>query len=185
MYTQLIEAKKEQFDAVIEHFQKEMTRIRTGRATPALVEDVRVESYGVLTPLKQAANISIPEPRQILITPWDRALLPEIEKAIVAANLGVQPNNDGAAVRITLPALNEEQRRELVKVLGRRAEDARVAVRNVREEIWKAIQDAEKAGEISEDDKFSAKEALQEVVDRYNAKIEELRKQKEEEIMTV
>ncbi len=185
MYRELIDSKKEQFDGAIEHFHKEMTRIRTGRATPALVEDVKVDSYGTMIPLKQAANISVPEARQLLIAPWDRTILKEIEAAIVAANLGVQPSNDGAAIRITLPALNEEQRRDLVKVLGRRAEDARVAVRNVREEIWKAIQDAEKVGEIAEDDKFSAKDALQKVVDEYNAKIEELRKQKEEEIMTI
>ncbi len=185
MYRDLIEQKRAQFDAAIAHFHKEMARIRTGRATPTLVEDVNVDVYGAPTPLKQAANISVPEPRQLLIAPWDKSVLGEIEKAIKAANLGVQPNNDGSAVRITLPALNEEQRRDLVKVLGRRAEDARVAIRTVREEIWKAIQDAQKAGDIAEDDKFAAKDALQKVVDRYNARIEELRKAKEEEIMTV
>ncbi len=185
MYKELIEEKREQFNNAIEHFKREMMRIRTGRATPMLVEDIKVESYGAMMPLKQIANISVPEPRQLLIAPWDNSMLPAIEKAIKAANIGVQPNNDGATIRITLPALTEEQRKELVKVLGRRAEDARVAVRNVREDIWKAIQEAEKVGDISEDEKFSAKDALQEVVDEYNAKIESLRKEKEEEIMTV
>ncbi len=185
MYQTYIDEHRAQFDGAIDHFIAEMARIRTGRANPALVEDLVIELYGARTPLKQAANISVPEPRQLLIAPWDKTALPEIEKAIIAANLGITPNNDGSAVRITLPALNEEQRRELVKALNRRAEDARVAVRNVREEIWKAIQAAQKNGDISEDEKYAAKDALQDVVDEYNAKIEELRKKKEEEIMTV
>ncbi len=185
MYQELIDEMTPKCDGAIDHFISEMARIRTGRATPALVEDITVEVYGAPTPIKQAANISVPEPRQLLIAPWDKNLVAEIEKAIIAANLGVTPSNDGSAVRITLPALNEEQRRELVKVLNRRAEDARVAVRNIREDVWKAIQEAQKSGEISEDDKFAAKDALQKVVDTYNAKIEELRAAKEEEIMTV
>lgn len=185
MYKELIDEKKESFDGAVAHFQKEMTKIRTGRATPALVEDIKIDIYGTLTPLKQAANISVPEARQLLIAPWDKSVLGDIEAAIKVANLGVQPNNDGSAIRITLPVLNEEQRKELVKVLGRKAEDARVALRGVREDIWKAVQDAEKSGEIAEDEKFSAKDALQGVIDDYNAQVEDLRKKKEVEIMTV
>ena len=149
------------------------------------IENLSVDYYGTRTPLRQIASISIPEARQILISPWDKGSLVLIEAAIRESDLGLNPGNDGVALRITLPALTEETRKTLVKSLNQKAEEARIAVRNIREEIWKDIQDFEKEGTISEDDKFSGKEELQKVIDEYNQKLEALRKKKEEEVMTV
>ncbi len=185
MIKELIEEKKQNFESAVEHFANEASKIRTGRAHPGLVENLMVDYYGTRTPLRQIASISIPEARQILISPWDKGSLVLIEAAIRESDLGLNPGNDGVALRITLPALNEETRKNFVKSLNQRAEEARIGVRNVREEIWKDIQEREKAGDISEDDKFSGKEDLQKVVDEYNQKLETLRKKKEEEIMTV
>lgn len=185
MIKELIEEKKESFENAVEHFANEAAKIRTGRAHPGLVENLMVDYYGTRTPLRQIASINIPEARQILIQPWDKGSLVLIEAALRESDLGLNPGNDGQALRITLPALTEETRKNLVKSLNQRAEEARIAVRNVREEIWKDIQDLEKSGDISEDDKFSGKDELQKVVDDYNQKLEALRKKKEEEILTV
>jgi len=185
MVKELIEEKKENFAQAMIHFENESAKIRTGRANPGLVENLMVDYYGTRTPMRQLANISIPEARQILISPWDKGSLVLIEAAIRESDLGLSPGNDGVALRITLPSLTEETRKNLVKSLNQRAEEARIAVRNVREEVWKDIQDLEKSGDISEDDKFSGKEELQKVVDEYNQKLEAVRKKKEEEIMTV
>lgn len=185
MVKELIEDKRASFESAIEHFSVEMAKIRTGRAHPGLVENLPVDYYGTRTPLRQIASISIPEARQILISPWDKGLLVLIEAAIRESDLGLNPGNDGVALRITLPALTEETRKTLVKSLNQRAEEARIAVRNIREEIWKDIQDFEKEGTISEDDKFAGKDELQKVIDEYNQKLEVLRKKKEEEVMTV
>ncbi|OGI19370.1 MAG: ribosome recycling factor [Candidatus Moranbacteria bacterium RIFCSPLOWO2_02_FULL_48_19] len=163
----------------------EAAKIRTGRANPGLVEGLLVDYYGVKTPLKQIASIAIPEARQILISPWDKGSLIQIEAAIRESDLGLNPGNDGQAIRITLPALTEERRHDLVKALNSRAEESRIVIRTVREEIWKDIQDSERAGNISEDEKFHGKDELQKVVDEYNHKLEAVRKKKEEEILTV
>ncbi len=185
MYKEIIDSRRNSFDAVVENFKKEMAKIRTGRANPALVEDITVEYYGTPTPLKQVANISVPEPRQIAIAPWDVDTVVNVVAALKKAELGVVPQVDANVVRLTLPPLNEEQRRELVKVLGKKAEEARIGIRTIREEIWREISAKQKEGEITEDEKFLAKEELQAVVDAYNGDIEQLRQAKEEEIMTV
>lgn len=185
MYNGLIENKKAEFEKSIEHYKEELNQLRTGRATTALVDNLMVDYYGAKSPLLQVASITVPEPRTIMISPWDKSQLVAIEKAIRESQLNLNPNNDGQVIRINIPALNEERRKELVKVLNQKAEEARIAVRKQREEIWEEIQNLEKAGTISEDDKFSGKEKLQTVVDAYNAKIEEVRKKKEEEILTV
>lgn len=185
MYQQLIDDRTKDFDSAIAHLETELKKLRTGRAHLSLIEDVSVDYYGNPTPLKQVANISIPESRQFLIQPWDKESLVSIEAAIKEADLGVNPSNEGEALRITLPPMTEDNRRDIVKVLNQKAEEGRVSVRTVREEIWREIQDAEKSGTIAEDEKFSGKDALQKVVDEYNAKIEDLRKKKEEEVMTV
>jgi ribosome recycling factor len=185
MVKELIEEKKESFEAALEHFENEAAKIRTGRAHPGLVENLMVDYYGTKTPLRQMAAINIPEARQILIQPWDKGSLVLIEAAIRESDLGLSPGNDGQALRLTLPALTEETRKTLVKTLNQRAEDARIAVRNIREELWKDIQDLEKTGDISEDDKFAGKDELQKIVDDYNQKLEGVRKKKEEEILTV
>jgi ribosome recycling factor len=185
MVKELIDGKKESFENAVTHFVEEAAKLRTGRANPALVENILVDYYGVRTPLVQIASISIPEARQILIQPWDKGAMQPIETAIRDSDLGLNPGNDGQNIRIVLPALNEERRHDLVKSLGARAEEARIAIRTVREEVWKEIQDLEKEGAIGEDDKFQGKDDLQKVIDEYNAKIESLKEKKEQEILTV
>ncbi len=185
MYQKIIESKKEQMDKAIERFKDEMMKIRTGRANPALIEDLMVDYYGTKTPLKQIANINVPEPRVLVIQPWSADSLANIEAAIKTSDLNLSPNNDGEVIRINIPPLNEERREELVKILNKKAEETRIAIRNAREDAWQEIQDLEKNGEIAEDDKFRGKDKLQEVVNEYNEKIEELRDAKEEDIMTV
>lgn len=185
MIKELLSDNMPAFESALDRFSIEASKLRTGRANPALVENVSVDYYGTRTPLKQIANISIPEARQILIQPWDKGTITLIEAAIRESDLGLNPGNDGQGIRIVLPALNEERRRELVKTLNSRAEDARISIRNTREEVWKALQKAEQDGQIAEDDKFQGKDELQKVVDDYNQKLEVLRKKKEEEILTV
>ena len=185
MDTKIIDEHKKDFDGAVTHFEEELSKIRTGRAHPSLIENITVAYYGNPTPLKQVANISIPEARQFLIQPWSADSLANIEAALKEANLGLTPNNEGEVIRITLPPMTEENRKDLTKVLGQKAEDARISVRNAREDAWHKIQEEEKKGEMSEDDKFALKDALQKVVDEYNGKIESLRKKKEEDVMTV
>lgn len=185
MIKEHIESNREQFESALLHFEEEAAKLRTGRANPALVEGLLVDYYGTKTPLKQIATISTPESRQILIQPWDRGAIVFVETAIRESDLGLNPSNDGAAIRVTLPALTEDRRRDLVKVLNQKLEDARISIRNTREDIWKQIQEWEKAGSVAEDDKFRGKEDLQKVVDGYNTRLESLREKKESEIMTV
>lgn len=185
MYNDIIGKKKIDFENSIEHFKEELSKLRTGRANAGLVENLLVEYYGSRTPLKQIASINIPEPRTIAIQPWDKGAMLPIESAIRESDLGLNPNNDGIIIRINLPMLTEERRRDLVKVLNQKAEETRISIRAIREEVWKDIQKAEDDGGMSEDDKFKGKEKLQEVVDEFNKKIEEIRIKKETEIMTV
>lgn len=180
-----IDAKKENFEAALTYLRDECNKIRTGRANPGIVENLSIDYYGTKTPLKQIANISIPEARQIMIQPWDKGALAAIETAIRESDLNLNPGNDGLGIRLVLPQLTEDTRKDLVKVLNTRAEEARITVRNTREELWKEIVELEKAGSISEDDKFAGKDALQKVVDDYNQEIEDMRKKKEGEILTV
>lgn len=185
MFNEIINKRKDDLEKSIEHLKLEMGKIRTGRANPSMVEDLLVDYYGIKTPMKQVASINTPEPRLIVIQPWDRGALAGIESAIRESDLNLNPNNDGILIRVNIPMLTEERRKEMVKILNQKAEEGRIAVRSIREEIWKDIQDSEKEGKISEDDKFRGKEKLQEVVDDYNKKIEEFRTKKEAEIMTV
>ncbi len=185
MVKEVIAGKKDAFEAALTHFGEEAAKLRTGRANPGLIENLMVDYYGTKSPIKQIASISVPEARQILVQPWDKGSLVFIETAIRESDLGLTPGNDGQVIRIVLPMLTEERRKELVKTLGARAEDSRIAVRTIREEIWKEIQKLEQEGQISEDDRFSGKDELQKVVDDYNQKLEAIRKKKEEEILTV
>jgi ribosome recycling factor len=185
MYQTIIADHTELFEEAIAHFSEEMAKLRTGRATPALVDHILVDYYNTRSPLKQIASVSAPEAKLIVISPWDKGTLVMIEAAIREANLGLNPANDGQVIRLSLPPLTEERRKDLVKALNRLAEEARIAVRTIREDAWKEIQAREKEGGMSEDDKFQGKDALQDVVETYNARIEELRKKKEGEIMTV
>lgn len=185
MYKEIIEKRKGDFEKAVDHYKIEIEKIRTGRANPGLVDGLLVDYYGSKTPLKQMANVNTPEPRLIVISPWDVDSLANIEAAIKLSDLGFNPNNDGKVIRINIPPLNEERRKDFVKVLNQKTEDARISVRGIREELWQEIQEAQERGGMAEDDKFRGKERLQELVNEYNKKFEELREKKEAEIMTV
>ena len=176
---------EEQFQKVIEFFRKELAGLRTGRAAPALVEHIRVDYYGTLTPLQQLATVTAPEPRQILIEAWDASVVPNIEKAILQSDLGLNPAVDGQRVRIPLPQLTEERRQELVKLAKQKAEAARVSIRAIREERNKELRRAEKDGKQSEDDIAMEQKELQRLVEKQNTTIEEVLKKKEEDIVRI
>ena len=168
-----------------DHFKSEISTLSVGRATPFLVEDIMVDYYGTLTPLKQISTISIPDPRTIAIQPWDKGQLKEIEKAINNAQLGFNPMNDGDVIRIIIPQPTEESRKEMVKCLHDILEKARVSARSIREEAMKEIKKMEKDNLIGEDERFTKQDEIQKIVDEYNKKLEEKTEGKEKEIMTV
>lgn len=168
-----------------ELLQQQMGGLRTGKASPALVENVRVLYYGAPTRLREIAGISTPEPRLIVINPYDPTALGDIEKAILAANLGVTPMNDGRLIRVPIPELNQERRQELTKVLRRMAEESRVAVRNVRRDANEAIKKLQKDSKITEDERTKALADIQKDTDKEVSEIDRLVKAKEEEIMAV
>ena len=174
-----------EFDKTLSHLQEEFGRLQVGRANPSLVENVPVEMYGVSQPLKALASISVPDPRTIQIQPWDKSALASIEKGIVGAGLGLNPVNDGICVRIVIPPLNEERRSELAKHVSRLAEEARVSVRNGRQDAHNHFKQLKADNEITEDDLHNADKKLQEKVDDVNKKIDEFAKSKEQDIMTV
>ncbi len=169
----------------IDALKRELMGIRTGRATPSLIEPLKVDYYGAETPLVQMATIAAPEPRLLTIRPWDQSALHAIEKAILKSELGLTPNNDGKIIRLAIPPLTEERRRDLTKVVHRHAEEARVALRNVRRDGLKDLEDLEKEKMISEDQHFKGKDLLQELTDKYIAQVDQISKTKEAEIMEV
>ncbi|MBI4050356.1 MAG: ribosome recycling factor [Candidatus Doudnabacteria bacterium] len=181
----MIEQKKQEFENIIVHLKLELAKLRTGRANPAMVGDLKVDYYGTPTPIKQLGSIAVPEPRQLVIQPWDKNALQPVEKAIRDSDIGLNPANEGDKIRVTIPELTEERRRELTKLAGKTAEEARVKIRTLREEIWKGIKQQEESGKITEDDKFRQQEKLQKLIDEYNGKIKELAETKEKEIMTI
>ena len=181
-YQDIIKKIRPECDKAIQFLEKELAKIRTGRASTALVEDVLVDCFGSKLPLKQLAAISIPEPRQILIQPWDKSYFEPIEKALAKSTLGASPVVEKNGIRITLPPLTEEFRREMLRVLSQKMEEARETIRRWRDEAWSEIQEKAREGEIREDDKFRAKEELQKLVDEYNEKIEQLGEVKRKEL---
>ena len=180
-----IDEHKAEFQSVVEHFQKELSGLRTGRASAALVENVRVEAYGQSMDLKSMANITTPDAKTVQIEPWDKGVVKDIEKALVDASLGMQPNVAGTIIRLAMPPMTEENRKNMVKVLGQKEEQAKIGVRNIREKIKTAIQADEKAKTIAEDEKRRLLEQLDKVVAEWNSKIESITADKEKEIMTV
>ncbi len=181
----MLEDNNSHFDKAIDHLLHECAGLRSGRVSPVMVEQVKVETYGSIMPLIELASINTPEPRLIVIQPWDASIIRDIEKGLLAANVGASPVIDGALIRLNFPALTEERRKELAKQLGTKLEEAKVAIRNIREEILKKLKTAKTAGDISEDDFFSQQKELQKVVDDYNAKIKKIGDDKEKDIMTV
>ncbi len=185
MYKEIINKIKPDLEKSITHFKEEMGTLRTGRATPALVETVEVDCYGGRSSLRELAVINAPEPRLLTVQPWDKSIIKEIVKAISSSRSGLAVASSGDIIRINIPPLNEESRKELVRNLKQKMEAARITVRNARERAWKELQDGERAGTIREDDKFRGKDELQKVIDEYNKKIEEMGGGKEKEIMTI
>lgn len=185
MYKEIIDKIKPSLERTVEYLKGELSGLQVGRANPSLVEDLEVDCYDQKMPLKQLANIQAPEPRSILIRPWDKSIIRNIEKAINDSKLGLSPVVEEDFIRLKIPSLDEERRRELAKIVQEKLEECRISVRRQREEVWRQIQDLEKEGKISEDDKFKAKDDLQKVIDDYNRQIEEIAKRKEEEVMKV
>lgn len=181
----LILQAEQEFKKAVDHLKGEFSRLQTGRASPALVEDLKVEAYGAVQPLKALASISVPDPKTLQIQPWDRGVLNAVEKAIQTANLGLNPINDGRVIRVPMPPLTEERRRDLSKVVHQIAENAKISVRNARGVAHNGIRNLEAQKTISEDERRLAEKHLQEKVDHANKEIEELAKKKEQEVMTL
>lgn len=173
------------FTKVINHLKQDLKTLRGGRATPALVDNVAVDCYGAKTPLKQLASIHTPEPKLIVIEPWDKNLLKEVVKAIDEAKINLSATNDGKLVRIQLPPMTEENRKEIIKILHQKLEETRVSVRRIREELMKRLKNEKESGDIGEDKFFKLQKQVQEEVDKQNDVIKELGEGKEKEIMTV
>jgi len=185
MIPEVMKETEERMRKSVESTRHEFTLIRTGRASPAILEHVKVDMYGTTLPLNQVATVTVPEPRQLLITPFDRTALPHIEKGIQKSDVNLTPNNDGASIRLNIPPLNEERRKELIKVVHQKAEAGRVAVRNIRHDSVKKLQAAKKAAEISENEEKRAIEQVQKLVDKYILEIDHLTKAKEAEMLEV
>ncbi len=171
----------EKLDKALENLEKRFTTVRAGRANPSSLDGIMVEYYGSMTPLKQLATISVPEARQLLIKPFDKSCLKDIEKAILTSNLGYNPGNDGETIRIVIPELTEERRKELVKQVKALSEEAKVSVRNVRHDTLENL----KKLELSEDEEKAYEKDIQDEINEYNKKIEGLLKEKEQELLTV
>ena len=169
----------------VEATQSEFSTIRTGRASPTLLDNIVAEYYGTLTPVNQLATISIPESRQMLITPYDRSAVGAIEKAIKSSDININPINDGIAIRLIIPPLNEERRKEFVKVLNKKSEEGRVAIRNIRRDTNEQFKALVKKSEASEDDSKRAQENIQKLTDKYVAEIDTITKTKEAELLEV
>ena len=181
----IIQTLKTQCQAALDHLHQEFSKVQTGRANAALVEHLMVDSYGTKMPLKSLANISIPDAKTIAIQPWDRGQIASVEKAIRESNLGLNPMNNGLAIHLNLPPLTEERRKELVKVVNKLAEEAKIALRTHRHDAFAALKELEKEKEIGEDLYHTEEKRAQEAVDGFSAQIEESAKKKEKDVMTV
>ncbi|MCK4515917.1 MAG: ribosome recycling factor [Spirochaetaceae bacterium] len=181
----IISEAEERMKKAVEALQHEFNTLRTGRASPALFDKIRVEYYGTPTPLNQVATISVPEARLVVIQPWDKSIIGDIEKAIQKSELSVNPNNDGKVIRISIPPLTEERRKEFVKIAKNMAEQNRVSLRNTRRDANDELKKAEKDGTISEDDLKRAEDDVQKLTDSYVAQINEQLEEKEKEILDI
>lgn len=185
MYLDIHKEAEESMGKTISAYREELQNIRAGRANPALLDKTTVECYGQMTPLNQVASISAPEPRLIAIQPWDASLISEIEKSILRSDLGLNPSNDGKIIRLIIPMLTEERRLDLIKVVKKNGESAKVIIRNTRRDQNEKIKKMEKSKEISEDDRKSAEDTMQEITDKFIKEIDEITKTKEDELIEI
>lgn len=169
----------------LDNLEQEYRRLRTGRASVSLVDGIRVEYYGTPTPLSQLATLTVPEPRTIMIQPWDQSVIGEVEKAILKSELGLTPNNDGKIIRIGIPPLTQERRKELVKVIKKKAEEAKVAMRNIRRDANEMLKDLRKEKTISEDEQFKGQDETQKITDEFIKKVDAVYAAKEKEILEI
>ncbi|SEO80416.1 ribosome recycling factor [Propionispora vibrioides] len=185
MLKEIYTTHEEKMKKALEALRKDLASLRAGRATPALLDKVLVDYYGTPTPVNQVANVSVPEPRLITLQPWEKSMLGPIEKAILKSDLGLTPNSDGSVIRLNIPQLTQQRRTELVKMVHKKAEDARVAVRNIRRDANDGIKKIEKEKSASEDETKKAQEDMQKLTDKYIKEIDQVMGSKEKEIMEV
>lgn len=185
MTKKVIESAEDRLNKTLDGLKKDYGTLRAGRAAPSLLDKVTVDYYGVATPVNQIANVTIPEPRMIMIKPYDRNSLKDIERAIQKSDLGLTPNNDGTTIRLQIPQPTQERRKELVKVVSKKAEEAKVAMRNIRRDANESIKKLEKGKEITEDDRKDAQEEMQKLLDKYIKLVDSTRATKEKEVMEV
>lgn len=185
MLNNIYSKTKEKMEKTVNFLLEDFKTVRSGRANPSLVEDISIEYYGNKTPLKQMASITSPESKLIVIQPWDLSAMSDIEKALLSSDIGVTPSNDGKIIRLSFPALNEEQRNNLAKIIHKKGEDSKISLRNIRRDSMHEVEREEKDKNISEDDTDRAKKEIQKFIDEYTNKIENLIKRKSEEIMEV
>ena len=183
LLAEVFEDLKDRMEKAVQALERDLKRVRTGRATPSVLDGIRVDYYGAPTPLNQMASVSAPEARLLLIQPWDQQSLGDIEKAILKSDLSLTPMSDGKIIRLSIPPLSEERRRDLVKVVKKMAEESRVAVRNVRRDAMDMLKDLKKDKEISEDDQFRAQDDVQKITDDFIQKVDKRAEEKEKEIL--
>jgi ribosome recycling factor len=183
MIEETLQETRDRMSKTIGDLETELKRVRTGRASLSLLDGIRVDYYGTQTPLNQMASLSVPESRLIVIQPWDVSALKEIEKAILKSDLGLTPSSDGKLIRISIPPLTEERRKELVKVVSKMCEEHKIAARNIRRDANELLKGFKKDGDIAEDDAFKAQDQVQKVTDEYISRIDEIYKSKEKEIL--
>ena len=185
MIKEILSSREEKMQKTLETLKRDFASLRAGRATPALLDKVMVDYYGTPAPVNQVAKVSVPEARMIVIAPWEKPMLKEIEKALMKSDLGLTPNSDGAAIRLTIPQLTKERREELRKSIGKKAEEDKVALRNLRRDANDAIKKLEKAKEATEDESKKAQDDMQKMVDKFVKLVDTARDAKEKEIMEV
>lgn len=185
MIKDVIADARARMQKALEAVRHEFAALRTGRASPTLLEQIRVDYYGVPTPITQVATVTVPEPRLLVIAPWDKKMVKDVEKAILKSELGLVPSSDGVHVRVPIPSLTQERRKELAKVAHKHAEEGRVAIRNVRREAKEMIEDLEEEGDVSEDDRKRGVDELQKLTDKFIAEVDALLAAKEKEILEV
>ena len=185
MTNDVIKSAEDRLNKTLDALKKDYGTLRAGRAAPSLLDKVTVDYYGTATPVNQIANVTIPEPRMIMIKPYDKSSLKEIEKAIQKSDLGLTPNNDGTAIRLTIPQPTQERRKELVKIVSKKAEEAKVAMRNIRRDANESIKKLEKGKQITEDDRKEAQDKIQKLLDKFIKLVDGVRAAKEKEVMEV